>query len=365
VVDDCIEITRIRWKDEAERHGIRIEVANRVAPALRTLANPGELREVFIKLFTNAIDAMPKGGAISVRSVDDPKDERFAIEIEDTGAGMEPAVLRRVFEPFFTTKNEGGTGLGLSIVYGIMTRLGGMVEAESRPGHGSVFRLWFPRAAERRSPPTKRAGRARSRRACPAGRPGPALRVLVVEDEASVRDLFVDVLSEEGCDVDEAECARDAMALMENRIYDAVLTDLGMPDLPGWEVARFAKQKCPKTRVILSSGWGDEYSREELAQARRGPLAAQAGLPRRTLHADPQRRARAPVRFPAHGVTVRPRPALRVPGADKGRQGNGRPGGSPRFGGHAREAPPPGSSPTGASRLPAGSDSIFPDCHPP
>lgn len=266
VVEDCIELTRLRWKDEAEKHGIRIKLTNRIDPALLASANPAELREVFIKLFINAIDAMPRGGEIILRSTAPDGDERFAIEVEDTGVGMTPSVAKRVFEPFFTTKNEGGTGLGLSIVYGIMTRLGGIIEVESQPERGSVFRLWFPRAA-----PAEASAPRRALAPMPVDL-GPSpnsvkLRVLVVEDEASVRDLFVDVLSEEGYTVDEAECGRDAITLLNSKTYDAVLTDLGMPDLPGWDVARAAKEQCAQTCVILTSGWGDDYS-ESFLQGR-------------------------------------------------------------------------------------------------
>lgn len=263
IVEDCIELTRVRWKDEAEKNGIRIKITNRIDPALLASANPAELREVFVKIFVNAIDAMPEGGEIILRSVEPAGDQRFLIEIEDTGVGMKPEVMKRVFEPFFSTKSEGGTGLGLSIVYGILTRLGGMIEVESEPGIGTTFRLWFPRAVPVEEPVSKRSMspmpvelEVQPRR--------PDLRVLVVEDEASVRDLFVDVLVEEGYTVDEAECARDAISLMKTRLYDAVLTDLGMPDLPGWDVARVAKEKCHQTCVLLTSGWGDDYSEEFL-----------------------------------------------------------------------------------------------------
>lgn len=259
VVDDCVELTRLRWKDEAEKNGIRIKITNRIDPSLLTSANPGELREVFIKLFINAIEAMPNGGEIILRSSPPQGDERFVVEVEDTGVGMTPSVMKRVFEPFFTTKSEGATGLGLSIVYGIMTRLGGIIEVDSQPERGSVFRLWFPKAS-----PAESAAPRRTLAPMPVDLgPSPKsakLRVLVVEDEASVRDLFVDVLGEEGYTVDEAECGRDAVTLLKSKAYDAVLTDLGLPDLPGWDVARVAKEQNGQTRVILTSGWGDDYS---------------------------------------------------------------------------------------------------------
>jgi diguanylate cyclase (GGDEF)-like protein len=262
-IADCIDLTRVRWKDEAEKNGFRIRILNQVDASLVTSANPTELREVFVKLFVNAFDAMPKGGEIILRSFQPEGDERFLIEMEDTGTGMDAAVQKRIFEPFFSTKSGGGTGLGLSIVYGIVTRIGGMIEAESEPGRGTTFRIWFPRSVVREEPEARRSI-APMPVELEVHPKGPDLKVLVVEDEASVRDLFVDVLVEEGYAVDQAECARDAMALMKRRTYDAVLTDLGMPDLPGWDVARFAKEQCPQTCVLLTSGWGDDYSDEFL-----------------------------------------------------------------------------------------------------
>lgn len=262
VVRDCVQLTRVRWKDEAEHRGVKYRVHTDVDSCLTTLGNPTELREVFTNLIINALDAMPDGGVVEIHSRAPEGSERFFVEVRDDGAGMEPEVVQRVFEPFFTTKSERGTGLGLSIIYGIITRMGGQIEVRSRPGQGTTFRLWFlpPKPSE--------ATEDYSRVSVPVEvslQSAPCkLSVLVVEDEPSVRDLFVDVLREEGHSVQAASCAREAMSICADHVFDAVLTDLGMPDLPGWDVARYVKERSSRTCVILTSGWGDEFSPEYL-----------------------------------------------------------------------------------------------------
>ena len=263
IVDDCLQLTRVKWKDEAGKLGIKYEIENKVDPSLATSANPTELREVFMNLIINALDAMNEGGKLEIRSRRPKGSDRFLIEVRDDGPGMEAEVAKRIFEPFFTTKNERGTGLGLSITYGIVTRMGGKIEVRSAPGRGTVFQLWF-------LPPEKQEENLELERVSvpvevTLQAHGPKLAVLVVDDEESVRDLFVDVLREEGHTVFEADCARKAMELATLHHLEAVITDLGMPDLPGWDVARFVKDRSPGTFVVLTSGWGDDFSEEYLA----------------------------------------------------------------------------------------------------
>lgn len=263
IVEDCIQLTRIRWKDEADKIGLKYKIRAEVDPKLTTSANASELREIFMNLILNALDAMPEGGELTIRSSHPADNERFLIEIADTGLGMEPQVVKRIFEPFFTTKEERGTGLGLSITYGIMTRLGGQIEVESQVGKGTVFRLWFlppehEEAAAHEAPPKLIELPLRSQAA--------PLRILMAEDEASVRDLMVDVLTEEGHKVTSADCGQAAMNLAASQSFDVVITDLGMPDHTGWEVAKFVKARSPDTYVIITSGWGDDFSNEYLRQ---------------------------------------------------------------------------------------------------
>jgi signal transduction histidine kinase/ActR/RegA family two-component response regulator len=263
VVEDCLQLTRVRWKDEADKNGVKFNTRNEVDPQLETSANPAELREVFTNLLINALDAMPEGGEVTVRSRRIESDRRFMIEVIDTGAGMPPEVARRVFEPFFTTKQERGTGLGLSVVYGIITRLGGRIEVDGRPGRGACFKIWL-------NPPERKTESTPMRHVIAAPvevtvRPAAQrLELLVVEDDRSVRELFVDVLREEGHLVMDAECGRRGIELARAHSFDAVITDLGMPDVTGWDVARSVKSRSPDTTVILISGWSDDFSQDHL-----------------------------------------------------------------------------------------------------
>jgi signal transduction histidine kinase/CheY-like chemotaxis protein len=246
VVRDVIEMTRARWADQAEARGIRYEVSAEGGPVPLVLGDAADLREALTNLVFNALDAMPDGGRLALRTR--AEGTRVRCEVADTGVGMAEAVRERAFEPFFTTKQEKGSGLGLSIVYGIVTRLGGEITVVSSPGVGSTFVLWLPTAGGRLAVAV--GGPA-------APRTAPGARVLVVDDEAEVRSALADILLLEGHTP--VACADGAHALraLEAEVFDAVLTDLGMPGLSGWDVARAAKQLQPTTPVVLVTGWGD------------------------------------------------------------------------------------------------------------
>ena len=165
VVRDVVEMTRARWHDQAEARGIRYDVTveHRVVPP--ALGDAADLREALTNLVFNALDAMPQGGRLTLRTVADGS--RVRCDVVDTGVGMPAHLRERVFEPFFSTKTEKGSGLGLSIVYGIVTRLGGEIVVESTPGVGSVFRLWLPMAGERLRGVGRGAGRFAGGARCP------------------------------------------------------------------------------------------------------------------------------------------------------------------------------------------------------
>ena len=173
--------------------------------------------------------------------------------VTDTGIGMTEEVRQRVFDPFFTTKAEKGTGLGLSIAYGIVTRHGGEIEVASQPWQGSTFTIRLP-AARR---PVKRVERAEVTPARPA-------RLLVVDDEESVRQVLAEMLMAQGHTVAADAEGRSALARFHEEPFDVVFTDLGLPGLSGWEVARLVKLRRPETPVVLVTGWSDQIEPEDL-----------------------------------------------------------------------------------------------------
>jgi nitrogen-specific signal transduction histidine kinase/CheY-like chemotaxis protein len=249
LVHEAVAITRPRWKDEAEAQGLKVEVVTDLAETAAVLGNPTELREMVVNLILNALDAMPRGGRLTL-TTGAQRADRVELSVTDTGMGMNEIVRRRLFDPFFTTRFPHRTGLGLSVVHGVVTRHHGTIEVESQEGQGTTFRVSFPLAQG--TSPTPPSASASGGEATPA----PA-RVLLIEDEAHVRQLLVDVLAEAGHTVETAEDGFQGLARFQRGSYDVVITDLSMPERSGLEVTRTVKQMVPGTPVILITGWGD------------------------------------------------------------------------------------------------------------
>ena len=251
VIQDVIEITRPRWKDEAQAKGLRYDVRAESTPLPLVNGDPSELREALTNLVLNALDAMPAGGRLTFQT--GVKGPRVYCELADTGVGMPEEVRQRVLDPYFTTKEEGGSGLGLSVVYGIISRHGGEIEVQSQVGKGSAFRIWLPVGREipvvreevRVSPSSRRA------------------KILVIDDEPGVQELLRDLLSAEGHTVVTCADGSSGLARFQNGRYDLVLTDLAMPGISGWDVARAIKSQSPQTPVIMITGYGDRVDPAE------------------------------------------------------------------------------------------------------
>jgi CheY-like chemotaxis protein len=238
----------------------------------RVQADAGMMEQVLLNLAVNSRDAMPKGGLLAIKiSTLDVDARRLAehserhtgrfvcLSVVDTGCGIPPENLRRIFEPFFTTKEVGkGTGLGLATVYGIVKQHQGWIEVESEPGKGSTFRVFLPRSLEPALP-------ANERPAEPAARGGTET-ILVVEDEAPVRELACDLLARHGYQVLQAESGAKALQVWresKDRI-SLVLTDLIMPDqLNGRELAEKLWAEQPRLKVIFTSGYSEEVVGKE------------------------------------------------------------------------------------------------------
>ena len=232
----------------------------------RTKIDPGHLEQVILNLVVNAVDAMPRGGRLTIRTCQvDVNDESvfpgtgeaprpcIVLTVSDTGVGMDEAIQARIFEPFFTTKEQGkGTGLGLSMAYGIIKQSGGSITFSSAEGKGSTFSIYLPLAHEEAA--------AQEQPAVSAARASHGTEtVLLVEDEELVRLLALTVLSAEGYKVLEASTGGNAIALAaECRIaIDLVVTDVVMPELSGIEVVQRVGQLHPEARVLYISGYTD------------------------------------------------------------------------------------------------------------
>jgi CheY-like chemotaxis protein len=216
-----------------------------------------------INLIFNAVDALPQGGTITLvtRSVSRPvqgenlsPERQLQIEVRDNGIGMDEKTRQRCLEPFFSTKaKRGGTGLGLAMVYGMMRRHDGAIEIDSMPGQGTCVQLTFPvrektsQTTTSISPP--HIGRNRS------------LRILCIDDESQIQELLKHCLTTLDHQVTTASGGKQGVemfraAMLDKHPYEMVITDLGMPDIDGHQVARTIKVESPGTPVIMMTGWG-------------------------------------------------------------------------------------------------------------
>ncbi len=250
--------------------GENIRLRVQLAPEAQTIdADPGHLEQILVNLAVNARDAMPNGGTLHVEVKPVVLDAVSSgarglapgcyakLSVTDTGIGMDAATQARIFEPFFTTKDVGkGTGLGLAMVFGIVTQSGGAISAESSPGRGTTFRIYFPRVAgtARMSVPSD----LMLLDAPPCG----AETVLVVEDDAQVRALVLRVLTRTGLTVLDARNGYAALDLLHTRNapVDLVLTDLVLPGLDGVHFAETVRQFQPGTKILFMSGYTDHSS---------------------------------------------------------------------------------------------------------
>ncbi len=250
-----LELTRPAWETGMKRRGVQVDVHLELQANQPTAGNASELREVFTNLVLNALDAMPDGGALWITSENGPGKVR--VQVRDSGVGMDEDTRAKIFDPFFTTKEIKGTGLGLSVAYGIVSRHRGSIEVTSSPGNGTLFALEFPVGAVESESPASDAS------ATPEAR-----RVLVVDDEQTVLEVLVDLLAAMGMQVTRAHGGPAGVEALQRDSFDVVFTDLGMPDVNGWDLALTAKACAHPPDVVLVTGWG--FQLEEEAAASRG-----------------------------------------------------------------------------------------------
>ena len=254
LVLQVVELTRARWSDMPQQRGIVITISTALGADLpRVMGNAPELREALTNLIFNAVDAMPGGGTITIRT-DTLRsagggEPRVRLEVGDTGGGMDEEARKRCLEPFFTTKGERGTGLGLAMVYGTIQRHNARIDIESAKGEGTRVRLDFAACkAAPRKPVRKPADMLR-------------LRLLIVDDDPDVLRSTTFVLKGDKHDITAADGGAAAIELLHEayeaaKPYDLVITDLGMPYIDGNQVAAAVKELFPSTPVLLLTGWG-------------------------------------------------------------------------------------------------------------
>jgi PAS domain S-box-containing protein len=242
VVRDSAELVRTRVP-----RGVSLVVESDPTPVIQ--GNGAELREVLLNLLRNALDALEPGGTVAVRSFEE--DGNAVVVVEDDGRGMSESVQQRIFEPFFTTKGDKGTGLGLSVSHWILRRHDAQIKLQSEPGKGTTFRLVFAPFA----PPKLRERLPTS----PGG-----LSILVVDDDQTVAEMMRDLLAEHGHEVTVVNHPSEAAQALGKSPADLLITDLDLPGMSGWQLARKVRELQPEILVGVVTGWHLGATEEEL-----------------------------------------------------------------------------------------------------
>jgi PAS domain S-box-containing protein len=261
LVTAALDVTQAHWKDTPQAEGRTIHVEKALSHPPNIKGNASELRRVLINLVINAVQAMPNGGTLSIKT--GHEGAWSWATVSDTGVGITPEVRAHLFEPYFTTKKETGRGLGLALSQDIVKRHAGELTLESSPGQGTTFMMRLPTA---QAVPSSSESEQRD---SGAGLHVQGMhRVLVVDDEEPLRTLFSRFLERLGQVAVIATDGRIALDLLEHERFDLLITDLGMPDMSGRQVAQRARALCPGLPIILTTGWGETMTPEKLAEMR-------------------------------------------------------------------------------------------------
>jgi CheY-like chemotaxis protein len=260
LMEQVLDLTRARWSSMPQQRGVVIKARTELDSELPPILGiESEIREALVNLVFNAVDAMPDGGVLTLRTRSERRQRTAGtlrsvhLEVEDTGVGMDEETCRRCIEPFFTTKGECGTGLGLAMVFGIASRHDAEIEIDSAPGRGTTIRLSFLETMLDTPEPTIMSG------------PPSPLRILVVDDDPLILRVLKAALEADGHTVvaaDGGQAGIDVFRRAEDgERFDVVMTDLGMPQVDGHRVASAVKALRPSAKVILLTRWGQ---RDEL-----------------------------------------------------------------------------------------------------
>ena len=251
LVRSALQMAEPRLMEGREKDSVNIEVGVDLNTVNSVWGDTAELREALLNIIFNAVDAMPEGGKLTIKAWQE--DNQVILSVADTGVGIPDKMIANIFDPFFTTKGPDGVGLGLSITYGIITRHGGNIDVESSLGSGSTFYIRLPLGGEVMKNESSPGSPSSPRKA----------KILLVDDDPEVSEVLELMLDQIGNEVTVVSQGQEAITRFEQGDYDLVITDLGMPDISGWEVAKAVKQKSPGTPVVLITGWGVQLDSEQ------------------------------------------------------------------------------------------------------
>jgi len=245
VIHDAVAMTRPRWEESSAKSGVPLHLELQLGPVPAIMGRPSELSEVVTNLVLNAIDAMPAGGTLNIRTLAD-NTGWVVLTVADTGVGMTEDVRKRVFDPFFTTKGEAGTGLGLSVSYSIVKRHGGEMRVDSAPARGTVFTILLP-GGEAGAPDgggsVESLGTRRG-------------RILLVDNDVQVLTILGEMLKDAGHDVVAVSSGLEAVRAFGPGTFDLVLSNVAMTGMTGWELAQRIRLNDQSVPIIFVTGWG-------------------------------------------------------------------------------------------------------------
>jgi signal transduction histidine kinase/CheY-like chemotaxis protein len=272
VVAEALDMTAPRWRDEAQRRGVVITIQQELGSIPPVEGNGFELRDALVHLILNAVQAMPRGGTLTIRAASE-ESGWVALEVSDTGVGMPEPLRKSLADPASRLRGR-AAGRGLGEVVDIVERHGGSIQIDSHEGQGTTVRLRLHASRFQIIPPSEEQ---------PAAvRPARAARVLLVDDDQRLLTVLTDVLRSGGHQVTTAGDGEEALQIFDPEQHDVVITDLGMPRVNGWQVAEQVKLRAPATRVFVLTGWGEGVTAPEASkyvdQVLAKPISADAIL---------------------------------------------------------------------------------------
>ncbi len=254
IIDDSIAQTRILWKDDAQKKGLTFNINTHYQEDVFVRGNSGELRSVLYNLIKNSIQAMPQGGTIDIGTRRDG--DKAYMSIADTGIGMDDDTAKKIFQPFFTTKGyEQGKGLGMSAAYTVITEHKGSIYVKrSKPETGTEIEMMLPYFN-----PEIFADKITQEYSGIA-------KILWVDDEKAIRVIVEKMVSLMGHEIDVVSSGMEALELLANKKYNLMITDIGMPNMSGWQLTEKIKGKYPGMKVAVVTGWGVDVEPEQKAK---------------------------------------------------------------------------------------------------
>ena len=254
IINDVVRMTELKWSGghNTSRIMLRVDANQMEIPIVD--GNATELREVFINILFNAVDAMPNGGELRIRTETNGKN--VFVYFSDTGEGMSEETRKRVFDPFFTTKGSKGTGLGMSVAYGIINRHNGQISIDSELGIGTTVTVQLPISEK-----------VIKEIECNYGlRSEERTKILLIEDHKITLDILAENLVNLGYYVQKVESGMAGIKIFKGGNYDIVITDVGLCDISGWTVSKKIKDMSSQVPVIFITGWGNQLSSSQLKE---------------------------------------------------------------------------------------------------